>query len=142
MLSRRIRSPISALMAMAVLGLTSCGSTNPYGMVEITGKVTYEDGTPLPETVQVKFLPMVEAIDAKTQPRPGNTTTNADGTFGAVTTHKWGDGLIQGKHKVVLATEIAGQAPKGVPPKYARPGETPLVVDTSELPMHIKISKP
>jgi hypothetical protein len=93
------------------------------------------------------FEPQVPPLDAKTYPRKGIADVNADGTFDKVTTFKYGDGLIPGKQKVtVLASEgsVRGTdvVSKKVPTEYASGTTTPLMVDTADLPLHIKIRKP
>jgi len=43
---------------------------------------------------------------------------------------------------VLISTMAAQVLPKGVPPEYGDPAKTPLRVDTSEAPFHLKIRKP
>jgi len=63
--------------------------------------------------------------------------------FGQATSHKPGDGLVRGKHKVtVVDIFLAPLPPEVVPPEYANPATTPLEVDTADAPFHIKIRKP
>ena len=63
--------------------------------------------------------------DAKPHPRTGTTCVDkATGRFDFVTSHKGGDGLVRGKHKVTLVTPVLGPCPLIVPPEYSDPPQT------------------
>lgn len=83
-------------------GTFGCGSGEPFEMLPVSGKVTYEDGSLISTPrVEVVFEPQADPIDRRTFPRPGRAEVKvADGTFSAATSHKYGDGLVVGKHKV------------------------------------------
>jgi len=67
---------------------------------------------------------------------------DAEGKFDCVTSHKYGDGLIPGKHKVVIQN-AAEQAGKPIVPKeFTSETTTTLIVDTKDLPFDIKVPKP
>lgn len=109
-------------------------SGDPFAYVQVAGKVTYDDGTPIPaEPLVLTFFPQAAALDAKTFPRPGMGVADPQtGEFKSITSHKAGDGLVRGKHKVTLTN--LGRAPlpaSVVPPEYADPATTPLEVDTA-----------
>ena len=130
------------LVAACVAG---CSDGSPYDLVDVSGKVTYDDGSLIPAgSIMLKFDPEAAALDAKTHPRKGFALVNvADGTFEYATTHKHADGLVAGKHKVlVVAYAAEGKTGNFVPKEYLRPDTTPLEVDTANLPLEIKIKKP
>jgi hypothetical protein len=133
-------------LAILLGALAGCGSGKPWELVEVSGKVSYEDGSVIPiNSMMLYFASQQPPADAKTFPRQGSVSVNiADGTFNNVTTYKYGDGLIAGKHKVVVAAyDIGGRdlSPK-VPGEYATASTTPLEIDTANLPLEIRIRKP
>lgn len=134
-----------AVLAIAALAcvISGCGDSNtPFGIVLVEGKVTYEDGTPIPG-VAVQFVPQASPLDPKTFPRPGVAGIANDGTIEQVTTYEYGDGLVPGKHKVIVKSKTGnGQRTDAVDPKYSSADTTPLVVDTAESPFDIKVEKP
>jgi len=125
------------LIAAAVLG---CGSGAPFEYVPISGKVVYEDGSPV-TAGKVHFVSDAPAKDGM-HPRTATAYINSDGTFDSVTSYKPGDGLIPGKHKVAImfATDLNGKSL--VPKKYESMVTSPLVIDTADAPLLIKIPKP
>jgi hypothetical protein len=134
-----------ALLLIGAPILIGCGPSEPFDYVKVAGKVTYDDGSVIPaERLQVIFVSQAPPLDAKTQPRPGHAEVNvADGTFDTVTSHKYGDGLVPGKHKVqVIAMDKMQRPTKAVPKLYESPATTPLIVDTADAPFHIQIAKP
>ena len=78
------------------------GETEPFDIVRVTGRVTFDDGAPTPAgRITVVFESQVPPIDKKTHPRPGFVEIDtADGTFSEATTHRFNDGLIVGRHQV------------------------------------------
>jgi hypothetical protein len=134
-----------AVVCMAVVGVVGCSGSNPYDLVAVSGKVTYDDGSLIPaESIMLKFNPEAAAIDAKTHPRKGFALVNvSDGTFEFATTHKHADGLVAGKHKVlIVAYAKDGKTANVVPKEYQRPDTSPVEVDTDKLPLEIKVQKP
>jgi len=134
------------LLAAGLLFSAGCGSSDPFDYVQVTGKVTYEDGTLIPaETLVLTFYPQSGPLDAKTHPRPGMAVVRKeDGTIGEVSSHKAGDGLVPGEHKVTLTALDGTPLPANiVPPEYAKPETTPLTVNTADTePFHLKVRKP
>jgi hypothetical protein len=119
------------------------GSGSPYDYVPVSGNVTYEDGTPLPiGGFVIKFFALDAPQVAGASPRLGQADVGADGSFSSATSYKPGDGLIPGKHRVsfLYANDKAGKSL--VPMKYTVPKESPLIVDTANLPLEIKVPKP
>jgi hypothetical protein len=141
-----VRSTVAALGATCcLLLLTGCGSGDPFAYVQVSGKVTYEDGSPIPaDQLVLTFIPQGGSLDAKTHPRPGVATVDrATGEFRDVTSHKVNDGLVRGKHKVTLSGANHSQLKATVvPPEYADPDKTPLMVDTADQPFVLKVRKP
>lgn len=143
--SPSVRILRACLVSAVLLIVWGCGSGDPFSYVPVNGKVTYDDDSLIPaEELLVTFLPQAEAIDAKTHPRPGRARVDkATGTFHEVTSHTYGDGLVRGKHKVVI---IGGDQrplpPNLVPLEYSDPDKSPLVVDTAEQPFVLQVKKP
>jgi hypothetical protein len=133
------------VVAIGVASFVGCGQSDPFEHSQVSGKVTYDDGSLIPaERIVVTFLPQVEAIDAKTHARPGQADVNvADGTFSEATTYERGDGVVAGKHKVLVqALDALGTPTAQVPPEYGDAAQTPLEYDTSSGSLEIKIRKP
>ncbi len=129
---------------LAVLLLAGC-SREPFAMEKVVGKVTYEDGSAIPvDRLCLIFTSQAEAVDAKTHPRPATATVDKDtGAIQSVTSHKFGDGLVRGRHKVTLGVLGGGLPPASVvPPEYVDPARTPLEVDTANQPFELMVRKP
>ena len=125
--------------------LAGCSGSNPYDVVEVSGTVTYEDGSLIPaDSIMLKFEPQAAPLDTKTHPRKGFADVNvSDGTFQFATTHQHADGLVTGKHKVLVAARSKdSKAANLVPKEYQRPDTTPAEIDTDELPLKIQVRKP
>ena len=138
-------SGLPGLVAILVL-LTGCSDT-PYEIVPISGKVTYEDGSPIPaETVSVWFYPQADPLKPNVHARPGQTALNPkDGTFALVSTVKYGDGVIMGKHKVTVKVGDESLTGAGsVPRIYTDPATTPLEIEVTGRNQEVvlKIEKP
>jgi hypothetical protein len=133
------------LACVAGLCAVGCSDGSPYDLVKVSGTVKYEDGSLIPaETILLKFEPQAAALDAKTHPRKAYAEVNvADGTFDTVTTHKYGDGVVAGLHKVlVIPTTRDGKVTKFIPQEYRHPTTTPIEIDTDKLPLEIRVKKP
>lgn len=120
-------------------------SKEPFKYVPASGKVTYEDGTPIPaDVLSLTFISQAPPVDAKTYPRPGMAVVDkATGEFKAVTSHKLNDGLVRGKHKVTLSGANGAVLPASiVPPEYNDYSKTPLEADTDKMPIVLKVRKP
>ena len=83
-------------------------------------------------------------MDPKTHPLRGVAVVDgATGEFHAATSHRHNDGLVPGKHKVVLVGISSSPLPSSlVPPEYCDPAKTPLEVDTAHQPFVLKVRKP
>lgn len=130
------------VVGLLVAPLIGCGgSGNPFQSVPVSGKVTYEDGSQIPiGGMELYFYSQQAPVDGK-HPRPAKVGVGSDGTFDKVTTYKYADGLVRGKHKVLIA---AGDAKGVIPPEYLDPVKTPLEVEvtSSGQVLEIKIPKP
>jgi hypothetical protein len=114
-------------------------------MVQIEGTVTYEDGSPIPgDRVTVTFIPQVPPVDERTHPRSAYAVVDRQtGAIGAVTTSRYGDGLIRGKHKVtVVSVDNRDRQLPVIPAKYSNSKMTPLEFDTAESPLKLLIPRP
>ena len=123
--------------------LAGCGSGSPYKYVKCSGKITYEDGSPIPKGgMELRF----SALDAPqlehAYPRPAIARVNDKGEFERVTSYKYGDGLIPGRHKVCLDLGSAQDTKPLVSKEYTSIATTPLEVDTANSPFDIKVPKP
>jgi hypothetical protein len=130
-------------MSCGLLVAGGCGSGEPFDYIAVSGTVTYEDGTPIPASgLQLRF----DSLDAKPvgefHPLPGKAFVDSKGAFAQVTTHKYGDGLVPGRHKVSFAYAADVQRKLLVPEEYTHPSTTPLVIDTERLPLEIKAPRP
>lgn len=126
---------------MVVVGCSGSGS--PYDYTPVSGKVTYEDGTPLPlGGYVIKFVaidpPQVEGM----KPRIAQANVNDKGEFSSATSYKPDDGLIPGKHHVSFLYADDKDGKSLVPTAYTVPAESPLIIDTANLPLEIKVPKP
>lgn len=142
------RSRLGAVGCVAILAflLAGCG-TDPFSYVDVTGTVTYEDGSPIPaDFMTVTFESLSEGIDEKTHPRPGMAVVDKGGSFGQVTSSPQaiGEGIVPGKHKVVIrAFDEMEEQLDVIPPEYSDVTTTPIEIDTNETThFDIKIKKP
>jgi len=138
------RVGLSAIaICTTVMGLAGCGSSGPFDYVKVEGKFVYEDGSPIPLNGESRVVFKSEAapIDEIYHARPAVAYVGADGTFTSVTSHKYGDGLVPGKHKVILSAVDAEGKPL-IPREYSDPNTTPLELDTADSPLVLKIRKP
>jgi hypothetical protein len=138
---RRFRC-VFGFLALTLLG---CGSSGPYGLQKVSGKVIYEDGSVIPAArIEIKFQSLEPPKDAQTHPRPGVVEVNtADGSFQDVSTYDFGDGAIRGRHKVVIMAMDAQNVPiAAIPFQYCSVDTTPLEVDTADSPFEFKVPKP
>jgi hypothetical protein len=141
----------AAILTAASLAI-GCGSGAPFDMVAVHGKVTYEDGSTIPaDRIVVKFNPVEPKKVGKAAMAAGHAEVDpVDGTFAAVTTWKHQDGVVAGKHKVVVMAfrrlPNGMDQPNGaVPAVYQSPSTTPIELDLAYSPgdsLEIKVQKP
>ena len=127
---------------LAFVCLIGCGSSGPFDYVRVSGKAVYEDGTPVPGKYQIVFVSQATAIDGKMFPRPATAIVEEGGVFSMVTSHKYGDGLIPGKHKVFFSFRPAKLGEGVVPQEFRDEFTTTLEIDTKDAPLEITIPKP
>jgi hypothetical protein len=143
---RRIRPIRSVLLCLCVAVLSifnvGCGSRGPFKYVRVSGKVSYEDGSPIPGGCKATFISQDAAPVGNAYPRQGIANVNAEGEFESVTSYKYADGLVPGKHKVVIQAANERDGKPVVPKEYANVETTPLVIDTANSPLDIKVPKP
>jgi hypothetical protein len=132
------------LLPLVIVGCTlGCRSGSPYDYVKVRGKVVYEDGTPIPvKGLRLRFSALDAPSVDNAVPRPAFARINDNGEFDSVTSYKPGDGLIPGKHKVAIETGggMGGNVP--VPANFQSISTTPLVIDTDDSPLEVKVPKP
>lgn len=144
LISPTTRHPwLNAAIAALLIATLGCSDAAPYSVVPVSGTVKYDDGSLIPANqIMLTFDPLAAPVDTKTHPRKGIGYVNvSDGTIEPITTYKYGDGVTQGKHRLlVIATDRNNQLL--VPKEYTSAHTTPLEVDTANLPLEIKVPKP
>ncbi len=131
-----------SLLVVCFLIAGGCGSSGPFDYVPVNGRVTYEDGSPVPGSFKMIFVAQDAPPVGAAHPRPACANVNDQGVFECVTSHKYGDGLIPGKHKVVLQIGAKSDGTPIIPRIYTSSETTPLVIDTADAPLEIKVPKP
>lgn len=122
--------------------LLGCGSSGPFSYMPVSGKISYDDGSPLPSELTLVFIAQDAPEVKNSVPRAGIANVNASGVFDCVTSHKFGDGLIPGKHKVVIQLPRGQSTQPIVRQEYTSDETTPLIVDTADAPFDIKVPQP
>jgi hypothetical protein len=120
-----------------------CGSGSPCDYGKVKGKVTYDDGSPIPPNgLRIRFVPLDAPKVENAVPRPAYARFDDQGNFDSVTSYKYGDGLIPGKHKVAIEAADGPPNKIAIPKEYQSTSTTPLIVDTADAPLEIKVPKP
>src|SRR5262245_58050508 len=122
------RRRLPALTLLALLGgVTGCGS----GRYSVSGRVLYQDGSPVTEGVVVG-----ESEDAGTKVM-ARGSVQPDGTF-RWGTERPGDGARPGKYRVVVVPRALGDAETAngmlpaVDPKFSNPKTSGIEFDVKE----------
>lgn len=146
MSGKRVRlSTCLATIALLAWGCSDEG--NPFPMAAVSGKVTYADGSPIQaEYVIVRFIPDGIAPVGQKWPKPAEGKLHPDGSFSEVSTFRFGDGAIVGRHKVIVEPyhQEGSPLPEAVPAQYRDPTQTPWRVEvTRDGPnqFHFKVEK-
>jgi hypothetical protein len=122
---------------------SGCGSGSPFKYVRVKGKVAYEDGSAIPVNgLRLRFAALDAPEVANAVPRPAFARVDDNGQFDSVTSYKPGDGLIPGKHKVAIEVGGGPGTKLPVPKDYQSISTTPIVIDTADSPLDIKVPKP
>ena len=135
----------AGLLPLLSIVFAGCGSGDPFEYVQVSGRVSYKDGTLIPAAkLRVTFIPQMQALDGRTHPRAGTAYANvADGSFDNFTSHLPGDGVVPGKHRVLIVALDENEALNPlVPREYSSGSQTPLIVDTADTPFHFQIPQP
>ena len=142
MQSNRCRNAAFVLITSLIAGCSNSG--NPFTSVPVSGKLTFEDGTLIPVAGIKLFFHCLEPPKGNMHPRPAQVSVDADGTFKEVTTYKFGDGLVLGKHSVTVVALENGKPSKKIPSEYGFPQKSPLVVEVTSSGqfLEIKVPKP
>jgi hypothetical protein len=127
---------LASFLLLGFLPAVGCNSGTPFDVVPVHGKVTYEDGSRIDaDSILVTFNPMRTGEKTNIAPPGGQTNVNVqDGTFSGVSSHRANDGVVVGKHKVVIVAFKKGANGKtspsdAVPAIYRQETTTPLEVD-------------
>ncbi len=131
-------------LLVLICGFTvGCGSGGPYDYVKVRGKISYEDGSPIPNKgIRLRFVAQDAPQTENAFPRPAFARVDSQGEFDCATSYKYGDGLIPGKHKVSIEMGNGPSVQLAVPKEFQTIATTPLVVDTADSPFEIKVPKP
>jgi hypothetical protein len=138
-----IRCGALSMLVICVAG--GCGRNSPFDLVPVNGTLTYDDGTLIPaRQIILKFEPLAPSLDPKTHPPSGMSYVDlSNGTFDVVTSYRYADGLVRGKHRVLVAASgSSGDSNSLVPEDYVDSDRTPLLVDTADSPFHLVVKKP
>ena len=135
-----------ACLAVVHLANAGCRREMPFDLVPISGKVTYEDGALIESgSITVTFNPVgAEPSGGLTAPGAQTQVNVKDGSFTAVTTRRPDDGVIRGRHKVVVLSY--DPRPDGrpmpntaVPSRYRKVESTPVEVDVADPNQFVEI---
>lgn len=141
--SRSRRCPARALLLVLTIGVIGCGGSGPFEYIPVAGTVTYDDGSKIPlSSMRLIFIPLDAPDVAGAHPRRAMANVNGEGAFDCATSYKYGDGLIPGKHKVVIEAAAAKDGVPMIPTSCLSETTTTLVVDTSEVPLMIEVPRP
>jgi len=104
----------------------------------VSGTIKYEDGSLIPaNSLTLTFI----AISSPS--RAGFAKVDAEGRFASAATRGAADGIVAGKHRVVVTGSMRRQLPANVlPPEYGDQERSPVEVDTTARPFEIRLRKP
>jgi hypothetical protein len=139
----RIVASVRTCLVVAVVGVCFGCSREPFDFVQASGRLTYEDGTPLPTEggLRIVFAPTTPPINGEIFPPSGAAYPDENGQFASVSTSRPGGGLVRGEQKVAILYQDV-DSKRFVPKAYTSPKSTPLVVHTDESPFDIKVPRP
>lgn len=140
-------APLWRTGLLGVVGLITaggCGTQEPFSYRKVTGTVKYDDESLIQaDRVEVTFHPQIPPKGPKTYPRPGVGEVDiTTGIIKEVTSHKYGDGVVAGEHKVTVQTYRAdGEPADKLRPEYTDVSTTPLNYRTSDGKATIRLKK-
>ncbi|NCA17286.1 MAG: DUF4339 domain-containing protein [Betaproteobacteria bacterium] len=147
--SRRIILATTALCAsLLCLGLRwmiAARGSDPYRYRSISGHIGYEDGQPIPaDAIYLTFIPLGPPLRPGVHPRCGFASVNPrDGFFASATSRKRGDGIVDGKHRVLVRALKEGVLRTDLVPKeYLDFERTPLEVDAGSGRVELTVRRP
>lgn len=117
----------------------------PFAHHPVSGRILYEDGEVIPaEAITLTFLSTEPLGDRRTCPRPGLAVVEpVSGRFGWVTSHRHGDGIVKGAHRVLVTGKDFMPLPATVVPQdYAEHGATPLEVVSPLSSLDLRVRRP
>ncbi len=130
-----------ALIFCLIILAAGCGSDVPFDIVPVSGKITYADGSLIPaDNIEVIFSPIDPPREGNMVAPGGRTSVNVeDGTFDQVNSHRIGDGLLKGRHKVSVIANKPGLLAKD----YRSSSKTPLEVEitSKNQSLELKVDK-
>lgn len=132
------------IVLVGLVAAVGCGSNEPFSYRRITGTVKYDDETLIQaDRLEVTFHPQTPPKDPKTYPRPGVADVDrSTGTIQEITSHKYGDGVVAGEHKVTVQTYGSdGQPTDILRAEYTDVSTTPLTYSTSDRSATIRLKK-
>jgi hypothetical protein len=141
---------IASVLALAIWGGVIVfrlfeSTSDPFTYHRVSGRVVYEDGIPIPAgDLTLTFVPMVGTAGGARHPRPGHATVMTEtGDFACASTRRHGDGLVAGRHKVlVTGPNRLPLAKEVLSADYAAYDTTPLEVDTRTQRFDIIVKRP
>jgi hypothetical protein len=137
------RKPTIAVWLVVAICVAFAGcSREPFELVQASGRLTYEDGTPLPTKggLRIVFAPTAPPINGDMFPPRGTAYPDENGNFASVSTSRPG-GMVRGEQKVAVMYQDV-DSKRFVPREYTSPKTTPLVVNTDNAPFDIKVPRP
>lgn len=139
---RPVPRTIAVTLLVAVSLSIGC-SREPFTFVQASGRLTYEDGTPLPTQggLRVVFSPTTPPVNGEFFPPSGAAFPDENGNFDRVSSSRRGGGLVRGEQRVAILYQDVDST-KFVPKEYTSPKSSPLLMDTDDSPFEIKVPRP